>query len=234
MDMAEYIIDLIGQKTASAPMSGPPAYIAEWPPYPQSVHYKLQKYDYGTHGKKYELDLTAPDESYIARYVIYKTCSAGQEYSRILRVDSEGDECNLNSQETAKMHDDLLATLQRCISDSMINEITNYHMNEEFNALIGRYILSDFAITTDEDAPLIKNPMALRAAEEYRLSYKKILEEFNDSEDNLTLHEDGKDRQPSTLSTELATARALLAIRHKWNNTVNPHIEPSERYPRSS
>lgn len=227
--MAEHIIKEIGNKTNQSSLGGQPTHEALWAPFVSPVQYRLQKFDFGSYGTKYHYEVLALDDQPIARYVIY---TAGEGNWRLAQIDNENKHCTLEKGERIAMQAAVLRALTTTVP-KQANEIFGRLVNKEFNAIIGRFILSDFAVEQNGAVQMISPEQALAAADGHRRDYNGIIDFYGTPESQATSFAND-DEDELTTSFELAAARTATQLNHKWRNTINPNTAPSDRYRRSS
>lgn len=228
-DMAQVILDRIGSVPPETADSQRATSAVKWNP---SVFmpfiYQLQRFD-GASGKRYHFDVLARDESPLARYMIY---IGGEKQSYIIQLDFDGDRIDLDRAAEGAMHAKVLGLLTSSVP-SEAHEITKRYMNDEFNALMGRFIISDFALEIDGKVQAVDTGAALHAAEAHRQGYDRIMF-FHGSPRTDAQDEDSSKDSNRTQSFELAATRAAVDIGHKWQNSFNRDTPPEQRIQRSS
>ncbi len=227
--MAESIIKQIGEKTERPLAPEQPSHAAQWLPYPNDVIYKIEKYDYGTEGKKYLFYVLAADNTLIARFAIHKN---DEENSRITQLNYNDNECRLDAREQAEVHSLVLRALTNSVPDES-KEILARLFNQEFNATIGRFILSEYAVELRGGVPVMDEDLvrtAVRNHQEYvRLCIPAYLVDTSASE---TMTEDDEHRQITDLA--ILAARAAIQMKNQWQNTIDTTKTPDKRFRQTS
>lgn len=222
--MAQAILDEIGQDSPFPPRRGLPTELARWRATTIiPMHYQLLKFNLGESGAKYHFDVLTPDNLPLARYLIYHRGSA----TRIAELDLDGKELDLETSQVREVNAKVLDLLTNCIPHRA-GEILDHFINEEFNALIGRFIISDYALELDGHVPKVQSQNALHAAEAHRQYYDAMMDMY-ESPRTEDYTEDGM-----TVSFEASATRAATEIGYKWRHSINRNTPPNLRIPRSS
>lgn len=228
--MAQAILDEIGQTPMFPPDKQQPTSVAKWTPSVfMPVHFQLQKFEHGASGKRYHFDVMARDGSPLSRYMIYK---GGKKPGFIVQLDIEGKRIELDDAGQQAMHAKILGLLTNSIPKKA-DEIMGRLMNEEFSALMGRFIISDLAIEINGRVPEVSTGAALHAAEAHRQFYDSLMDMYGSPKsEGYVAGNDEDDSQ--TPSFEIAATRAAVAIAHKWPNPFDRNTPPERRIQRSS
>lgn len=227
--IAQAILDEIGQTPIFPPDKIHPSSIAKWTPSIfMPIIFQLQKFEHGVSGKRYHFDIMARDGSPLSRYMIY---SGNKKPGHIVQLDIEGGRIELDREGQRAMHAKVLGLLTNSIPKKA-EEIMNRLMNQEFNALMGRFIISDLALEIDGRVPEVSSGAALHAAYAHRQLYDSLMEMYGSPQSEAyTAGNDEDDSQ--TVSFEIAAARAAVDIAHKWHNSFNRDTPPEQRIQRS-
>lgn len=228
--MAQAILNEIGQVPLYPPDKQQPTSAAKWSPsILVSVNYQLLKFEHGSSGKRYHFDIIATDGSPLARFMIY---TGSKKQAFITQLDAEGKRMELNKTEQRMMHAKVLGLLTNSIPRKA-EEIMGRLINEEFNALMGRFIISDLALEFNGQVPIVSAEAALHAADAHRQHYDHMMSAYGlPRTETFTASNDEDDSQ--TVSFEITAARAAVDIAHKWHNTFNRDTPPEQRIRRAS
>lgn len=228
--MAQVILNEIGQESPFPPVMAFPSEMAKWQ---QSAswdhHYQLLKFNLGVSGRRYHFSVIPEDGSPSERYMIHHYANG----AKISQLDDSGKEIELTKADRQTMQAHVLSLLTHNIP-KQANKILDAFVNDEFNALIGRLLISQFAVPENGQAPRIGTDRALLAAEQQRQLYKSMIELYGDSDQFDDVDDEDSEDDGLTVSLETAATKAAVSINHKWPNTFNPNLRPEQRIQRSS
>lgn len=226
--MAHAILDEIGGPVQYPEGKQRPTRAAKWAPSVMPIVYQLLQFDHGTSGNRYHFDVATREGSALLRYMII----SGKKTSYIVQLDIDGKRIDHDKDARRAMHAKLLAMLTSSVPQKA-EEVMGRLVNEEFNALMGRFIISDLALEINGNVPKVSHESALHAADAHRQYYDRMMDTYGSPRTKEYVTSDDEDDN-YTLSFEIVAARAATEIAHQWSNTFNRDTPPELRIPRSS